>query len=127
MANRRISGSNYEYAVVDTLPGADGYFTNPVSPRELRKTKGEKEIFFSIREFETDLSAAPSDLSDVTVVLQFMCPGDERWQDYVPLDGSEFTIGNRISIADLGAGVQWRAGVTSAGYGSGSVVFGFDW
>jgi len=73
MANARSSGTNYEYATVDTLPGAAGYFTNSICPRDKAKTDKVKKIFFSIRETNADISAAPSDLSTVTVVLQYKC------------------------------------------------------
>lgn len=125
MANSRSSGNNYEYATVDTLPGAAGYFTNNVDPRKL-KDKGAK-VFFSIRQTDADVSAAPSALSTITVALQYRCLGDDAWTDYVPLDGSDFAIGNRVEIDDTGHGVYWRAGVRSDEYTSGSVTFGFDW
>ena len=125
MANSRSSGDNYEYATVDTLPTSAGYFTKSIDARH--KLKRNDKLFFSIREAAADVSAAPSALSSVTVVLQFMCPGDSAWSDFVPLDGSSFAIGNRVEIEDRGAGVQWRAGVRSDEYTSGSVRFGFDW
>jgi len=127
MANSRSSGANYEYATVDTLPGAAGYFTNEVDVRLKSKNDKVHRIFFSIREEEADLSAAPSTGSTITVNLQFKCPGDSGWTNYVPLDGSSFVIGNRVAIEDIGAGVLWRAGVASDGYTDGSVTFGFDW
>ncbi len=127
MANSKNSGTNFEYATVDTLPGASGYFTNSLCPRDKYKTSKVTRIFFSIRETDADVSAAPSALSDVTVVLQYRCLGDAGWTDYVPLDASEFVIGNRVILEDIGNGVDWRAGVTSDGYTSGSVTFGFDW
>lgn len=125
MANSKSSGNNYEYATVDTLPGAAGYFTNEIDSRHIHKL-GAK-LFFSIRETESDVSAAPSALSSVTVKLQFKCVGDEGWTVFVPLDGSTFAIGNRVEIDDNGNGVLWRAGVASDEYTSGSVTFGFDW
>jgi len=76
MANSRSSGINKEYATVDTTPDAVGYFTNPISIRYLRSKKKINRVFFSIRETESDISAAPSALSVITVVLQFMCEGD---------------------------------------------------
>jgi hypothetical protein len=127
MANARSSGEFYEYATVDTLPDADGYFTNAVRPRWLRLKKKVDKIMFSIREAAADVSEADSTLSTVTVVLQYKCPGDTRWTTYVPLDGSSLATGNRLAIMDFGDDVYWRAGVVSDGYTSGSVTFGFDW
>lgn len=127
MANERNQGVNKEYATVDTNPGSAGYFTNVVDIRHLNKTEKISKIFFSIREHEADISAAPSALSSVTVVLQFKCDGDNAWSDYVSLAGEALAIGNRLAIEDTGAGVSWRAGVVSDGYTSGSVTFGFDW
>lgn len=127
MANSRASSANYEYATVDEAPDENGYFTNDVDVRSLWKVSRVSKLFFSMREAEADISAAPSALSTATVVLQFRCPGDAGWTDFVPLDGSALAIGNRIALEDMGAGVLWRAGVVSDGYTSGSVRFGFDW
>lgn len=126
MANSRNSSTNREYATVDTNPGATGYFTNSVCPRSKVKD-GIDKVFFSIRETDADISAAPSALSSIIVTLQYKCPEDDRWTDYVSLDGSTFTIGNRVLIEDYGVGVLWRAGVVDDGFTSGSVTFGFDW
>lgn len=143
MANSRSSGQYKEYATVDTLPGATGYFTNEVCLRDLvvdGRSKGK--MFFSIRETAEDVSEAPSALSTVTVVLQFKCDGDAGWSDYtftkkLIVSGTasdeiseveeSLQIGNRIAIEDTGAAVRWRAGVVSDGYTDGSVTFGFDW
>jgi hypothetical protein len=127
MANSRSSGANKEYATVDTRPTSAGYFTNEVDVRLLSKNDKVKKLFFSIRETAADISAAPSALSTITVVLQFRCPGDAAWTDYVDLAGSSLAIGNRLIIEDGGAGVFWRAGVRDDEYTSGSVTFGFDW
>ena len=127
MANGRSSGTNYEYATVDTNPGASGYFTNSICPRDKFKTDKVKQIFFSIRESAADISAAPSALSTITVVLQYKCQGDAAWTDYIDLAGSTFAIGNRVVLEDIGNGVDWRAGVRDDEFTSGSVTFGFDW
>jgi hypothetical protein len=126
MANSRSSGHNKEYATVEEAPDETGFFTNDICPRDFNK-EGTGKVFFSIRDAVANLSAAPSAGSDIDVILQFLCPGDTEWTNYVPLDGSEFAVGNRVALEDMGAGVLWRAGVTDAGYGSGAVVFGFDW
>ncbi len=126
MANRRSSGTFKEYATVDTVPDGLGYFTNSVDLRALRKDNKEFRVYFSIREYEADSSAA-SDTSEMTVTLQFQCEGDLGWQDYVPLDGSTLAVGNRVVIEDSGAAVLWRAGIKDFEYTSGSITFGFDW
>jgi len=128
MANSRTSGPFKEYATVDTAPVDSelGYFTGEVDLRKIRKEKGERQVYFSIREYEEDSSGA-SDTSAMTVTLQFQCEGDAGWQDYVPLDGSALAVGNRVSIEDSGAAVKWRAGVKWYEYTSGSITFGFDW
>lgn len=128
MANTRSSGTNKEYATVNTLPTATGYFTNDVCIRDLVKAGLSKgKVFFSIRETADDVSEAPSALSTVTVALQYKCDGDANWTDYVDLAESPLAIGNRIEIEDTGAAVRWRAGVRSDEFTSGSVTFGFDW
>lgn len=127
MANARSSGTNYEYATVDTRPTSAGDFTNAICPRDKLKTDKVRQIFFSIRETNADISAAPSALSTITVVLQYRCQGDAAWTDYVDLAGSTFAIGNRVVLEDSGNGVDWRAGVRDDEYTSGSVTFGFDW
>ena len=126
MANSRSSDTNYEYVTIDTAPDSaeEGYFTNEIDVRLLKKEKKVDKIYFSIRE-----AADPGsiDASVITVLLQFMCPGDARWQTYVPLDGSTLAIGNRITLDDFGPNVKWRAGASYDGYTSGSLRLGFDW
>lgn len=124
MANSRVSDKVKEYAIVDTLPDSDGdgYFTNVVSLRKLAKDLKVEKMFFSIRNYSANESV---DNAVATVVLQFMCAGDERWQDYYN-DGNAFSVGDRIQIEDLGD-VVWRAGIKEDGYTSGAVIFGFDW
>jgi len=126
MANSRDSGIFHEYATVDEAPIGLGYFTNPVNPREHKQIRKEGRLYFSIREEDAD-SSAQSDTSDITVTLQFRCPGDAGWQDYRPLDGSEIATGNRLMIEDSGVDVHWRAGVLDGDHQGGSVTFGFDW
>ena len=118
MANSLSSGEYKEYAVVDTAPGAGGYFTNPVYPRKNKINK----FYFSIREFSED----PSSGSVMTVVLQFQCAGDGEWTDYSN-GGTAFVIGDRVLIEDNGQAVAWRAGVKQGGHTSGSLAFVFDW
>lgn len=129
MANSKSSGQFKEYATVDTAPsGAElGYWTNEVCLRDkINEGLAKDKMFFSIRETEADSSQA-SDTSSMTISLQFKCDGDLGWQDYVPLDGSEIAVGNRLLIEDHGAGARWRAGVKDGNYTSGKLTFGFDW
>jgi len=126
MANSKSSGERYEYATVEEATGAAGYGTNEVSIRHLQKTEKINKVFFSIREYESDSSGA-SDTSDVTVRLQFKCPGDLGWQDYKFLNGATLDVGHRFAIADTGADVLWRGWVKDNDYRSGKVSFGFDW
>lgn len=129
MANSRDSGTFHEYATVDTQPsGATlGYWTNEVCLRDEQNAGLAKEkMWFSIREYEADSSAA-SDTSSMTVTLQYKCSGDLGWQNYVDLSGSELAVGNRLIIEDTAADVRYRAGVKDGDFTSGSITFGFDW
>ena len=120
MANSQISKGYCKYATVDTAPapGSGGFYTNPVFPRKNKITK----LFFSIRDTTDDSSP-----SVITVKLQFRCPGDTGWVNYLN-NGEDWIIGTRVLVDDFGTGVEWRAGVESDNaYTSGSVTFGFDW
>ena len=125
MANEVTVSDEYrEYVMVDTAVGGGGFFGGEVDIRDLKETKGIDRIFFSIRE-EADTGSI--DDSVVTVVLQYKCEGDARWQTYEPLDGSTLAIGNRLRIDDNGSAMKYRAGVLEDGFTSGSLIFGFDW
>ena len=118
MANSRQSLNFAEYITVDTAPGSDGYWTNPVS------VKGKipdmiKDLFFSVREESTGTSVA-------TPTLQFKCSGDTYWTDYYN-DGTDFVIGDRKRIDDNGGNVLWRAGIKNGNFTSGKVRLGLDW
>lgn len=120
MANAKSSGEHWEYATVDTAPapGSGGYYTNEITPRSSKLGR----FYFSIRETTRDSVA-----SVVTVKLQYKCPRDTDWSDYLN-NGDDWTIGCRVAINDNAAGVLWRAGVVDdSDYTSGSVTFGFDW
>ena len=125
MANGVVVSDEYrEYYMVDTAVGSAGVFTGEVDIRTLKEDKGINRLLFSIREEQDEGSI---DDSVCTVVLQFKCQGDGRWQTYVPLDGSTLAIGNRLLIKDDGSAIKYRAGVLEDGFTSGSLVFGFDW
>ncbi len=117
MANSKASTEFTRYATVDSAPGADGYWTDPVS---FDKRLHLEKVFFSIRETDPDASAA----SSITVTLQFRCKGG-LWQDYNTT--TAFAAGDRKVIEDGAGGVDWRAGVKSGAFSSGSLTFGFDW
>lgn len=110
MANSRSSGPSYEYASVDTAPGASGYATNTVSPRG----KHTDRLIFSIRESSGGSFAA-------TVTLQFMPEGDTAWTDY-----ATYTDFERKIVEDPVA-CKWRAIIKNGNYSSGTVKFGFEW
>ena len=112
MANAQASNDYYEYATVDTAPGASGYWTNEVSIRR----KDLRMLFFSVR--ETGASAT----FDVTITLQFKCPGDDDWQDY-----DTYTAITRKLIEGGAGKMKWRMGVKNGDYGDGETTFGFDW
>lgn len=119
MANSKKSGVFREYATVDTAPEPAGYWTNVVKPKD----QGIKKLYFSIRE----AAGSDSTASIMTVKLQFKCPDDTGWQDYLD-NGSDWAIGTRIILEEFAAGVHWRAGVPDfSAYTSGSLTFGFDW
>ena len=111
MANSKLSGGNYRKAIIDTAPGADGYWTAGVSPRG----KSTDRLFMSIAE-EGD-----SDTFTATVTLQFKAPGDSEWQVY-----ATYTEATREIIEDSGA-TQWRIGVDNGDYTSGTVSVTIDW
>ena len=112
MGNKRSDDSQYEYATVDTAPGADGYFTSIIDSAKI--SVGWKRLYFSTRG------------SGVMIItLQFKCIGDDDWSDY---DSYTSTDSCKRKIIEGGVGgIQWRAGVKQEDYTSGSMRFGFDW
>ncbi len=122
MANSKNSSPNaYEYATIDTLPGAAGYWTNPVSIRRGNSFLGDiPNLYFSVREGVEDGATAN------IPTLQFKCAGDPQWTDYNTTDA--FVVGDRLKIESNAAHVQWRAGVKAADFTVGdSIIVGFDW
>ena len=111
-ANSQSSGNYYEYATVDTAPGANGYFTNTVYPRTERKDSQFKEIFFSV-----------GGTGSMTVTLQFKRTDvDSDWSDYDTYTSSTFQ-----KLEESSVNVGWRAVVKNGEYSSGSLTFGFSW
>lgn len=109
-ANSQSSTDDYEYATVDTAPGADGYFTNEVSIRK-QSDRADRKVWFSVR-----------GTGSMTVTLQFKCPGDSTWTDY-----DTYTSNERKVVEGGSAGVKWRATVKNGDHTSGSKTFGLDW
>jgi len=76
MANSQLSGRHYEYASIDTAPGANGYWCNPVT---VEKSKSVDALFFS-----------RSGGGSATPTIQFKLPHDgAAWQDYLNGDVME--------------------------------------
>ena len=121
-ANRDDIGSNHTYAIVDTDPGALGYYTLPVNPKFITNKNSVKGLYFSIRGTFVQ-----------TITLQYKCQGDAAWTTYDSYTvaagwANSGSTSTRVKIDDSGDGVQWKAGViNSAGYTSGTSYFGFDW
>lgn len=115
-ANSQSSNASYEYATVNTDPGAlatDVYGTNEINPKYLSKvgTSGATNIWFSI-----------GGSGVMTVTLQFKRLVDSAWIDY-----EDYASNNRLLLEDRGHGVIWRAIVKGTNYTSGTKIFGFDW
>jgi hypothetical protein len=109
MANRRQNGIvdmvNYHNAIIDTAPGAGGYWSSPVSSRDNRLDR----MHFSIRGTWAG-----------TVTLQFKRPEDATWTDY-----DEYTENTREIIEDS-SNTLWRIGVANGDYTSGTIIAGID-
>lgn len=114
MANAKANGERYSYAVIDTAPGADGYWCDAVS----MSSKNTRSLFFSIR--------GDDESSTSTISIQYKTPeSGSAWQDY----STDETLapGARFILEDWGAGVKWRAGVKNGDFAGGEVRVGFDW
>lgn len=113
MANAKVNGGSSRYASIDTAPGAEGYFSDSVGITH----ENASPLFFSRR------SGAVAGVG--TITIQFKCPGDTDWTDY--LTDLDLSVGARHIIDDEGAGVSWRAGVKQGDYTSGVILVGLDW
>ena len=112
MANTQISDRHHEYASIDTAPGADGYWCNPV---KVPKSQGAPGLMFSRRGGGAG-----------TATIQFKTPETgAAWQDY--LTAEDLSDGARLRLDEFGTGVQWRAGVKQGDLSSGTIIIGFDW
>ena len=118
MANSRVSENGKELAIIDTAPGADGYWTNPVRMRKLRGQSLNK-MFFSVRnKTSTPTTATPT--------LQFKGTEEDVWTDYYN-DGNDFSVGDNKLIENNALDISWRAGVKNGDYSGGAMVIGFNW
>jgi len=121
MANSRDSAERREHVTIDTAPGADGYWTNPVNPYTKRSDRKAGDVYFAIRE-TGELSASLV----ATMTLQWRQRGAnkvwEAWQDY-----DTYTAVQRKIVDDYSAEVQWRAGIANGDFTSGQVTLGFNW
>jgi hypothetical protein len=111
MANQQLKGPRYKYASVDTAPGADGYWSEPVGLSQERAPA---------------LFANVAGGGSATVTMQYKLPySGSAWTDYTTDETLE--SGGRFRLDDMGGGVKWRMGVKNGDYTSGTVVVGFDW
>jgi len=99
MANRKANGNTYKGVIIDTAPGASGYYTDSVTASEHRVGK----LFLSF-----------GNIGTTTVTLQFKPAEETSWRDY-----STYTSDDdpRQIIEDY-TNCQYRAGVASGDYGS---------
>jgi hypothetical protein len=100
MANRKSNKTTHKAAIIDTAPGAGGYWTDPISA-------AEKKV--------PALMLAISGIFSGTVTLQFKDVFG-TWTNYP----DTFTDTTKQIIEDA-TETQWRAGVASGGYTSGAV------
>ena len=107
MANRKVSGNTYKGAVIDTAPGASGYFSDAVNASQHHVGK----LYYSV-----------VGIFNATVTLQFKLKNDPTWTDY----GDPITDTDRQIIEDY-SDTEWRIGVKSTDYTSGSVRVRIDY
>lgn len=110
MGNESISDNFYSYVRVEEAPGVDGVWCAPVGGL---KEKTDK-LFFSYRGGGV-----------VIVTIQFICPTDLAWTDY--LTDETLENGARFLLEDNASGVKWRVGVKQGGYSSDISIIGLDW
>ncbi len=106
MANRKANGTKYKSAIIDTAPEAAGYYCDPVSARDNRLGN----MYMSVR-----------GSGSATVTLQFKAIDDTSWTVY-----DTYTANTRQLIDDY-SDTQWRIGVASGDYASGTVKVGIDY
>lgn len=110
MANATLEGKYYKKVIVDTAPGASGYFTAEVP--ESVVIGGDKRLTFSVTEGAGD------------VTLQFKGDGEDTFVDE---EGSPYTAVSVKVIDAIGHGRKWRAICKQGDYTSDDLTFGFEW
>jgi hypothetical protein len=98
MANRRISGNTYKGAIIDTAPGASGFWSDPVNASDHKV----HVLILSI-----------SGIFAGTVRLQYRAVDDPGWTTYETYEDTAREI-----IEDH-TNCEWRVGMASGGFTSG--------
>ena len=106
MANRRISGNRYRGAIIDTAPGSAGYYSEAVDARSHQVGK----MYLSV-----------CGIFNATVRLQFRRPELNTWSTYDTYDAE-----TRDIIEDY-SDTQWRVGIASGDYTSGTARLSIDY
>lgn len=110
MANSRTTVGSYSQIVVDTDPGAAGYWSEPVNTN----AKSADYLFFVMEDSG----------GDATVTIQFKQPGGS-WTD---LSHDETIEDGAAFVIDTGsAPLAWRIGVKDNNQGTGTVRAGLYW
>jgi hypothetical protein len=106
MANRRTSGKTFKGAIIDTAPGAAGFWS------------------VGVKASDHKVGALYMNISGIfagTVYLQFRAAGDPGWTTY-----ETYTDTDRQIIEDY-TNCEWRVGVASGGYTSGAARVRIDY
>lgn len=112
MANTQLSGDRYEFASIDTAPGAEGFWTKKVKSGGIKGKNG--------------LQVSISGGGTAVVTIQYLLPHDDAsWTDYTTSETLE--SGGRFRLEDLGFHTLWRIGVKNGDYTSDTIIVGFDW
>ena len=106
MANRRTSGNTYKGAIIDTAPGAAGFWSVGVKASDHKVGA---------------MILAITGIFAGTVTLQFRPLGDPGWTAY-----DTYTDHEREIIEDY-TNCEWRIGVASGGFTSGAVRVRIDY
>jgi hypothetical protein len=110
MANSKTTAGSYRQVIVDTDPGADGYWCDPVN------TNQEKANYL--------FAVIDDSGGDATVSIQRKQP-DGAWVD---LSTDETIENGSAFVIDTGAApLSWRIGVKDSAQGTGTVRAGLYW
>lgn len=113
MSNVKSSGSNYEKVVIDTAVGAEGFFTNPVA----QSFKPRNEAYTS------KVVLMVRGRGVFTPKLQFKYADDNNWYD----SSEEFVLGDVKEINPQIHGIEWRFGIKSGNFTSGTAILNIIW